>query len=264
MGYITAMIPLRTSAVLGVAQLEKELAARWPDLPQPVSTPAAAGQLSLSVGESDVVIATMGAPIPWPDLEPVCQASQLWPNAGADLRHHQDHLIVAVRAPGSPIDQAKFLTQVCAGVIAACQQALGVFWFSAGLLVPAPVFLEFATVVMPEILPLHLWIDVQAGLDAGGKVCGFTRGLAAFGHREIEAVDAQEPWAKLRERLYDLAGYVLENGPIIADGDTVGDHDSERILVVYGTSQLGGPGEVMHLRYQQPGKRKWKLWGKRR
>lgn len=264
MGFTTAMIPLRTSAVLGLARLEPELAARWPDLPKLVSTPARPGQLSLSAGESDVVIGTMGAPIPWSDLEPVCQASRLWVAAESDLRHHQDHLVIAVRTSGGPIEQAKFLTQVCAGAIAACEPALGVFWLSAALLIPSMVFMEFAVTVMPETIPVHIWIDVQAGLDAGGKVCGFTRGLEAFGHREIEAVDAHEPWEKLRERLYDLAGYLLENGPVIAGGDTVGDHAFERIRVGYGTSEFGGQGEVMHLQYDRPGRRKWPFGGKRR
>ncbi|HAI21472.1 MAG TPA: hypothetical protein DCM14_06235 [Clostridiales bacterium UBA8153] len=264
MGFVSAMIPLRTGAMVEASRFERELAAGWPELPKPVWTPASAGQWSCSVGDGDVVIAAMGAPIPWSDLAPLCRAGRLWVDAESNLREHRDHLVVAVRTAGGPIEQAKFLTQICTAVLLGCEQALGVFWLSGSLLISSSIFREFAVTVMPETLPLPIWIDVQAGPDAEGKTCGCTRGLAAFGHREIEAVDAQESWERLQERLYDLAGYVLEHGPVIADGDTVGDHASERIRVVYGASELGGEGEVIHLQYDRPGRRKWQLWGKRR
>ncbi|MBT9136811.1 MAG: hypothetical protein DDT34_01897 [Firmicutes bacterium] len=261
MGFFAAMIPLRTGITLTAARLEEEFAAMWPLLPKPISIGTHADQLSLSVGEYDIVAMTMGAPIPWPDLEPICKASLLWPEALSDLRNHADHMVVTVQTQGGPIEKAQFLTQVCACILSACsEQALGVFWLNATLLVPAQIFLDTTLKVMSEALPLYIWIDFQTGIDAQGKVSGFTNGMEALGHLELEATDVPEPAEKLWTRLYDIAEYILENGAVIADGDTVGNNNSERIQVVYGPSLYGRRGDVMRLEYQQLSRRKPPFW----
>ncbi|MBS3937455.1 MAG: DUF4261 domain-containing protein [Peptococcaceae bacterium] len=81
-------------------------------------------------------------------------------------------------------------------------------------------------------------------------------GMKALGHLELEATDVPEPDEKLWTRLYDIVEYILENGAVIADGDTVGNNNEERIRVVYGASAYGREGDVMRLEYQQPSSRK--------
>ncbi len=66
----------------------------------------------------------------------------------------------------------------------------------------------------------------------------------------------------MKERLVDLAGYLVENGPVIGDGDTVGRDEDEKIRVVYAESAFGKEGEVMRLEYGDGEEKKawWKFW----
>jgi len=111
---------------------------------------------------------------------------------------------------------------------------------------------EFATEFLPQSLPLYLWIDLRAGRTDSGKMAGFTRGLEALGHREFETEDSPEAPGELRERFIGLASYVLENGPVIQDGDTVGDSADHKIRVVHSPSAFGNEGQVMKLIHSAP------------
>ena len=66
----------------------------------------------------------------------------------------------------------------------------------------------------------------------------------------------------MRERLLALAGYVLEKGPVISDGNTVGGDAGEKIRVVFSDSTFGHPDRVMRLVYESllPKKPRWKIW----
>lgn len=262
MSFNSAMIPLRICVELSAEAIKADFAARWPHMSKPVSLPASEDQIAFCVGDYDVVIANMQAPIPWAELEPLCEASLLWQDATTALRDHATHTIVAVRTGKGPIEQSRFLTQVCASVLTTCEQAIGVFWLNATLLVPPEFFLFCATEVMPESLPVHIWVDCQVGLDNNGKNIGYTVGMAALGHLDIEAVNVPESLEDLRDRLYLIVSYILENGPIIKDGDTIGKDSLERVHVIYRKSVLSRDrGKVMCLEYSLPRNKRRRWFG---
>ncbi len=66
---------------------------------------------------------------------------------------------------------------------------------------------------------------------------------------EIEAVGTPEKPSELFDRFIGLTDYLLTNGPVIRDGNTIGEDENERIRVVYGQSNFGHEGEVMQLKY---------------
>jgi Domain of unknown function (DUF4261) len=69
------------------------------------------------------------------------------------------------------------------------------------------------------------------------------------------------PPGELRERFHGLANYVLENGPVIRDGDTIGEDANEKIQVVYADSAFGHEGKVMRLVYTPQQKKPWwRFW----
>jgi uncharacterized protein (TIGR03067 family) len=244
-----AFIPLAPKAKLSSAAIKNDLATRWPSLPPAELAPAHKDQMALRLGENEAIIAVMRAPIPWSDLEGPCRTSWLWKNAESDLRAHAGHLIVTVLSKAEPIAQATLLTQICASILATCPEAPGVFWTNAALLVPSEVFQDFATEILPGAPPLYIWVDFRVGPAGAGKTSGFTTGMAALGHMEFETESSPEPAGELRERLFSLANYVLENGPVIRDGDTIGEDAHERIRVVYRESAFGHPDKVMRLEY---------------
>ncbi|MBX7104587.1 MAG: DUF4261 domain-containing protein [Gemmataceae bacterium] len=251
-----AFIPLAPKAKLSSAPIRADFASKWPTLPTPEPVKAEKDQMAFRVGTNDVIIAFMRAPIPWSDLEGPCETSWLWPDAEAALRDHAGHLIVTVMSQDGPVEQSGLLTRICASILATCEQAPGVFWSNASLLVPSNVFQDFARDILPEGPPLYIWVDFRVGPTGKDKTSGFTTGMAALGHMEFETENSPEPPGELRERLFDLANYVLENGPVIKDGDTVGEDANERIRVVYAKSAFGHKGKAMRLEYGSAGSRK--------
>jgi hypothetical protein len=135
-------------------------------------------------------------------------------------------------------------------------------WGKAGHLVSAKVFRGFAEKMLPDGFPLYIWIDFRVGPGPDGKTAGFTRGLDALELMELETLNSPEPPGELRERFFGLALYLIENGLVIQDGDTVGEDEIERIKVSYTESAFGNEGQVMRLDYEAVAKKK--AWRGRR
>jgi len=257
-----AMVALGPNAHLSADAIRSELAKEWPALLPAQDVESNDGTFSFRVGPLDVVAGLMPAPIPWSDLEGPCASSLLWKDAAEVLRKHTTHLILTVLGEEGPLERMNLLTQVTAAVLASCPEALGVFWTSAALVIQPPLFRDFATKILPAGPPLYIWVDFQVGKGPSGKTIGFTRGMEALGHMEFETEDSPEPPGGLRERFFGLANYVLENGPVIRDGDTIGEDANERIRVVYADSAFGSEGKVMRLEYSGGQKKKpwWRPW----
>lgn len=257
-----SMILLNEEAELSVADIQAELADKWPDLPLAGEGEQGDGTVSFSVGDANVIVATVPAPIPWSDLEGPCATSILWPNAEQNVKQHKAHLIVTVMAELEPVEMSTLLTQATAALMASCSAAIGTYWGNATLVVPKDMFIDFATDVMPHGPPLHVWVDFRVGMDGERTSAGFTAGMKSLGHMEFEAQGTPEPPGELRDRLLALCGYVIENGPVIRDGDTIGEDANERIRVVYSDSEFGHEEKVMRLVYEQESAKKpwWKLW----
>ena len=251
------MIPLAPDAELSGKAIRAAFHEQWPDLPKPVKGESKDGILAFDVGDVTAMIAVMPAPIPWSDLEGPCETSWLWPDATDTLREHTDHLIVTVMGDDDPIERAKILTRVCAAVLATCEEALGVYWGDAALVNSSKLFQAFTYEILGEGgLPLYLWIDFRVGPTDDGGTAGFTHGLAALGHREFETETSTDGIGELRERFFGLATYVLENGPVIKDGNTVGGDEHEKIRVELAPSAFGNPKRVLRLEYESGKKKK--------
>lgn len=154
------------------------------------------------------------------------------------------------------------LSQATVAAMATCPAALGTYWGNARMVVPKGTFIDFAEQILPQGPPVPIWVDFRTGRDGERSSSGFTCGKAALGHMEIEAQGVPEPPAELRERFSAIAGYLLENGPVIRGGDTIGEDEIEHIRVRYSDSAFGSEGEVMRLEYERASQDKpwWKLW----
>jgi hypothetical protein len=245
-----SMIMLSEDVPISVADVQRELSSNWSDLPASQEPEEKDDVLSFQVGDSSVIMARMPAPIPWSDLEGPCETSSLWKNATEEVKQHTVHWIITVNGELGPLEMSTLLTQATAAAMAACPAAIGVYWGNATLVVPRDLFSDFAKEILPHGAPLHVWVDFRVGKDSEHSSAGFTSGMKALGHLEFETEQSPEPPGELRERLLALANYVVENGPVIQDGDTVGEDAHERIRVVYSDSAFGHEGQVMRLVYE--------------
>ncbi len=259
-----AMVALGDNPEISEEAIKADLAAMWPDLPPAESfvedvdeegeTPAAEDGTvaSFQIEDARVFLAMVQAPIPWEEIEGPCLTSWLWPESEVEMKKMTNHCIVIVMADWEPMKRISLLTQVTSSVAETCPQTLGIYWGDSAMVISPQIFREFAT-LLPEDWPIFVWIDYRVSVNEEGKTCGFTTGMSAFDMMEIETNNASDPPGEFRERLIGLVCYLLENGPVIEDGNIVGEDENERIKVRYDDSEFGIEGKVMRLDYEYLG-----------
>jgi hypothetical protein len=122
-----------------------------------------------------------------------------------------------------------------------------------------PTSLRPATLVAQTIAPgdrkppVPFCVAIKLSRDADGGVSGATRGLAAFDLMEIEAAGFAGDPRQLNGLMLDLAGHLIEAGPVIKDGDTIGPDAATKIVVRHETSGFMPGRPVYRLYFQGKG-----------
>ncbi len=209
------------------------------------------GILTFNTPKGWVAIAPMDRPIAWGDLEAPCAAAFMWPEARAVLKQHKAHLLVSISSPDADeIDRSLQLTQVIAALTETVETA-GIYW-GAGAVVQSPqTFRGHAKGATRELLPLFLWISFRVGRNKDNSWWGYTIGLQAFDHLELEVVRSGYSPEDFVNRLFNCAHYLLDHGPVLKDGDTFGLSAEEKIKVRHLPSKLGRPGKVIQLQFDE-------------
>ena len=155
---------------------------------------------------------------------------------------HKAHLLPSVSGGADAKRRATLHGQLVAAVVEATKDAVAVHWASSDAIWPAPLV---AQTIAPgdQKPPMPFCVAIKLSRDAEGGVSGATRGLAAFGLMEIEAGGFKGDPRQLNGLMLDLAGYLIEAGPVIKDGDTIGPDAATKIVVRHETSGfvLGKP-----------------------
>jgi hypothetical protein len=245
-----AMIPLDRGAKLSLNAIQHQFVSNWPRLPRPVHLGRAESKVSFNVGGSTVFFELAGGPIPDNEWRAACARSWLWPAASEVLADHRGHVTVSLASHESAVNQTKFLSLAATSLLLSCPQALGVYWPAGGLVTSAEMFEAFCLQMLPDSLPLYIWVDFQIEEHSAGKTFGHTTGLAQFGLMEIETVTSHEDPKALRERLFGLAVYLIDHGTVIKNGDIIDEGEQGRIKVVYSDSSFGKLKRVMRLDYE--------------
>ncbi|HWI62171.1 MAG TPA: DUF4261 domain-containing protein [Symbiobacteriaceae bacterium] len=197
-------------------------------------------------------IALMPAPVPWSDLELPCAASRFWREATDVCRKHQAHLVVALRsAEPDPVTRHLLLTEFVAALLEATPAALAVYWGNGGVVQSTEIFREFSAAATPNDLPLYLWVDFRLWRQEAGGLYIATTGLEPFGVMELEGTTRRLDPQTLMGKVYDLAHYVCQNGPVLADGDTIGESATERIRIRHAPS-VWQRGQVVRIDFDGP------------
>lgn len=207
------------------------------------STDSSHSGVEISVDGIDLLVAHMPVPIPGGEVEQNTQISRFWHGEPLDATHGS-HLIVVAASDQPAIDRARAATRAAAAISLA-HPVVGWYVGSSGQIVTPKVGVEMAE---DDDSFLALWVNVIASRDSDREWSMSTLGMEAFGHAEFEIVRATgdpEPWFT---RLLDLAVYVIESGPVLKHGQTIGQDEHEKIGIEVGKSMLGKPGQVIRLR----------------
>ena len=200
------------------------------------------------LGDELCAISHMPGPFPWSDLEGPCRTAWMWPPKvdPMSLREHKSHvLITLMRGQGSRIGRRLLLTAVTS-LIASQRGAVGVYWGEATMVHFPPVFIDLAKeATTPDTPPLYLWVDYRVFKNEDGSTGMFTHGLEGLGHMEIEIPSIDMEPGELREWAMNITYYLLENGPVLKDGQTIGVNEEHRMKIHHTTSRYGHEGTVM-------------------
>ncbi|MGE5416081.1 MAG: DUF4261 domain-containing protein [Acidobacteriota bacterium] len=196
-------------------------------------------------------IALMEAPFPWSDLEGPCATAWHWPEATEKMRQQTAHILISLISKKTDIDmiaRTKLFTQLTASV-AEATDAIGVYWGSGTVVQSRDVFVNQAKKMDSGSLPVMLWTEFRLQKRPDGSFDLITTGMEALGLMEIEILGSKKTPLELVDFVHNIASYLLINGPVIRDGDTVGEDENQRITVKFMSSVWKRPGKVMMINF---------------
>jgi hypothetical protein len=205
---------------------------------------------SFEVGKEFLALALMPAPYPAADLEGPIATTGMWPPRPPieEVKKHRSHLLITMTGgTGDPVRRRLILTAVTA--LAARQRGvMAVYWPEGTHVIYPPLFIEMAGKIdSPEAPPLYLWVDLRIFRNKDGTTGLFTTGLTPLGHKEIEIPSIEMDPGELREWLLNIMYYLLENGPVLKHGQTIGMTAEQQIRIRHCPSSFGHSGTVIRL-----------------
>ncbi|MDO5077152.1 DUF4261 domain-containing protein [Corynebacterium sp.] len=194
-------------------------------------------------------------PIPVPfGQEPIEKraASSLWPN-GADFNEqYQAHSLVMVANSESlsGVQKAELLSKVVASLVAISRETFAVVWPASDQLIMPEVFRNVACSMLPDPL-LPIWLNFSFGTQSSGNFAAATVGLDRMDLMDLEMPESTKTPGETLDFLAGVADYLIRNGLVIKDGDTVGQEEGERIIVRFAPSMIQEGKMVIQLQEHQ-------------
>lgn len=218
---------------------------------------------SVEVAKEDIVailrgedtvgfLAHMPAPIPNHEAEENADNNFLWPNGKDEAAQHRSHVIVTFTELGdsTPIQSAIALTRL-ALVALRFFDGIGVYWGDASVSNSRDFFEGCCESLSEEYLPVPLWLRFQLVRATSDEVGLYTLGMRQFGLMEIEVDRTGMSVQELFAFVSNLAHYLMQNGPVIADGNTFGGSVDERILVRHRASMIDQGRRVYKIVFEE-------------
>lgn len=197
-----------------------------------------------------LITGLVDAPLPQHHWQSWVDHAWWWPEAADVMSANQAHLIVSSSWDHSSRLDAHVKHTLVVREFIDQLPAIAVAW--GGVLVSADQFAgEFHRFQSEQVLPVRLWVMIQVSGDGQGGTIVSTEGMDAFGLMEIEANSAPMEPKDALQFVSNLAGYLISNGPVVNDGDTVGGPETERIKVRSAPSFRDGVGDVYLLDFER-------------
>lgn len=229
-----AMIPLETAAAVNPADVVAAFDRLFPGLAGRLVR-AGGGDLDEDRGSGFYMLDGMPLPVMVADdpiddgaMENAIRASGLWDDA-ASMRRHEGHVVVSrfedIATFQIAADTARAVTLLTAAIVGAAP-AVGVYWVTGETVTSPDMFTEAAQLQAGEGRPPEsVWVQCtwMDGLPRLGRrtLAAFTTGLQPFVGRELEFKPARLPRPLFRRHVIETIGYLLTNGPVLKDGDTL-------------------------------------------
>lgn len=209
------------------------------------------GEKGLTFELGDDLVAISHMPAAYPSAEMIRHAEQSWLFKGESvegLKGHGSFTIVAImKGRSSRVNRLLTATQLTA-LVGSGRDVLAVYWASAELVVLPEVFVNFAREFRSaEAPPVYLWVNMRCGGNADGSTVLATKGMVSLGHMEIEIPSIRKSPGELREWLVNIVMYLIEKGPVLLDGQTIGPDKDSEMRIRHLPSLYGSPGTTIRL-----------------
>ena len=245
-----AILPLSRPASVSAAELISKVKERFPglrwnmgEIPEIAAhsvEPAMRNERAvwLKIDGLVLMIVPVDSPVPPGTLEDAAVHNPAWLGARNELSKHRAHIVVGLpaRPPthGGKLKAAACLTLVSAA-LALSVDALGVYWLPSEMVIPVGTFVKDADRLLTGRPPVETWVRLSfarapTALGKTGTAC-VTMGLFLFVGREIELRPTLLEPPQIAARLLSLIAYLIKNGQILKDGESVGRGAAEVIRV---------------------------------
>lgn len=181
------------------------------------------------VAGGTAMVGVLDRPLPDGQVDDLCAAAWFWKTACADAAQHRAQLIVSLLGTKlDRLDRALLLTDLTAALLDGNDNAIASYWMSA--LRPRDMFVKASSRASRDLPPVWLWVDFRISGGPQG-VSMSTEGMNVYDLRELEAKDVKRPASEVLSLITGTATYLVSKGPVIKDGDTIGDSPSLGIVV---------------------------------
>jgi len=174
-------------------------------------------------------IALIDARIPNHEAEENAKKNYFWKEAETQAAKHQAHFLVFVFGnKQTAIEAGLLLVKLCDACtkITAC---LGIF--TSGTVFQPEMYNAIAQTIKEGMLPIYIWVYFGLYPDEKNRGCGYTFGLKQFGKKEVEIIGSYHSPQEVRDCLFNVAYYVIENNITLNNGETIGFNPKEKLRI---------------------------------
>ena len=209
--------------------------------------------ITVARGESTVgLLAHLPVPIPNNEAEENADRNFLWPNGRDQAATHRSHVVVTnIGSDDQTSVQSALAVSRLALVALKLFDGIGVYWGNASVCNSREVFEAFCEDISEEHLPVPVWLRFQPVRASDDEIGLYTLGMKQFGLMEIEVDRCRMNLQEVFEFVSNLAHYLIQSGPVIEDGNTVGGSEDERILVRHSSSMLDQQQAVYKIVFEE-------------
>jgi len=209
--------------------------------------------ITVSCGKEGVgFLGHMPMPIPEQEAEENADRNILWPNGRSEAAEHRSHVVVINAASGdqTPVQSAITVSRLALAALKVFD-GMGVYWGNASVCNSRQVFETFCENISEKHLPVPMWLRFQFIRLSADNLGMYTLGMSQFGLMEIETDHSKMEPQDLLDFVSNLAHYLIQSGPVISDGNTVGGSENERILVRHRPSMVDPNRQVYKVVFEE-------------
>lgn len=182
-----------------------------------------------NVKDSMVSLSLMNVPVPEGEAEYYAQGCYMWEDAVNHVKKHQAHLIVSTMGKNLTDREALLLQSQLIDACLQAPQAIAVY--GDEMVWPKHIYTDIMNdYYQNQIYPVAIWVYLGFVTNSDGHHI-YTIGLKNFGHYEIETLPSSLPLSQLHEFMFNVVCYIVEQGAILHDGETIGMSETQKCQI---------------------------------